>query len=138
MTIPDAGAMLMPAGAYAANQSFPPLLVYPRQLSTTMLEIHMLTPPTAAATFVLEHAQTQGGTYSALPPITWPAGVSGSRKVPFGVHSSLARLQNNQSVWLRITLQTTSLTGSAWLSPPTDGSFGLGAQPNAIITGVAT
>ena len=52
----DAGTLLMPASTYNSNQSFTPLLVYPRQLSTTMLVIAMTTPPVSSCTFVVEVA----------------------------------------------------------------------------------
>jgi hypothetical protein len=76
----DAGTVLMPNGTYTTSQSFPPLLLYPRQLATTMVAIQLLTPPAAAATFTLEVASTQNGVYSVINTYAWPA-VSGCVKM---------------------------------------------------------
>jgi hypothetical protein len=125
----DTATMVMPTGTYNSSQSFPALLLYPRQLPTTMLQIHMLTPPAAAATFTLEVASTQNGVYSVINTYTWPAGVAGSKQLAVGVNSSLAKTLNTTSVWLRLSLTTTgALTGSAWLTKPTDGGPGLGSR----------
>ena len=128
-SILDTATLLMPSGTYSSNQSFTPLLVYPRQLATTMLVISMTTPPVSSCTFVVEVATTSGGTYTTIQNIAWPAGISGSREVAFGVNSALAKFVNNQSLWMRLSLVTAgALTGSAWLSKPSDGSFGLATR----------
>jgi hypothetical protein len=125
----DAATMLMPHNTYSTNQSFTPILIYPRQLSTTMVQVHMLTPPVASCTLAFEVASTSGGVYSVINVYTWPAGVSGSKQLALGVNSSLARVLNNQSIWLRLSLTTTgALTGSAWLTKASDGGPGLGSR----------
>src|SRR4029453_3890298 len=100
----DVSTLLMPSGTYNSNQSFPPLLLYPRQLPSCTLTIHLLTPPVASAVFTLEVASTQNGVYSASAVITWPAGVSGSKQLALGVNGSRAWMANNQSLWVRLSL----------------------------------
>src|SRR4029453_4191020 len=124
-SILDTGTVLMPHATYSTTQSFAPLLLYPRQLGTAALVIHLLTPPAASATFTVEVASTSGGTYSPIGVHVWPAGVSGSRQLALGVNSSLAHKLNTTSLWLRLSLTTTgALTGSAFLTKASDGSFG--------------
>jgi hypothetical protein len=129
MAVLDAATMLMPHGTYNSTQSFAPLQISPRHLATTMLQVHMLTPPSASCTLTVEIASTAGGVYSPITSIPWPAGVAGSRQVAFGVHSALAKVLNTTSAWMRLSLATTgALTGSAWLTKPSDGSFGLASR----------
>jgi hypothetical protein len=129
MPLLDVSTLLMPSGTYNSNQSFPPLLLYPRQLPSCTLTIHLLTPPVASAVFTLEVASTQNGVYSASAVITWPAGVSGSKQLALGVNGSRAWMANNQSLWVRLSLTTAgALTGSAWLSKGADGGPGLGSR----------
>ena len=128
-TILDVSTVLVPQGTYSTSQSFPGLAVNPRQIATTMVTIALQTPPVASATFVVEVASTQGGVYSEVGRLTWPAATTGSRQVPLGVSASSAWVKNNQAAWLRLSLTTTgALTGSAWLAKPSDGSFGLGSR----------
>lgn len=125
----DTATVLMPHATYSTNQSFPGLALYPRQLPTAAVTIHILTPPVAACTFTLEVASTSGGVYSPVAVLAWPAGVVGSKQLAIGANSSRAWIANNTSVWARLSLATTgALTGSAWLSKSTDGSFGLGSR----------
>jgi hypothetical protein len=139
MAIYDAATVLMAHNTYASNQSFAPILIYPRQLATTMVQIHLLTPPVAACTFALEIASTQAGAYSVINTYGWPAGVSGSRQLAVGVSPSLARILNNQSAWLRMSLVTTgALTGSAWLTKPSDGGMGTGSDVHDVLAAPAT
>jgi hypothetical protein len=136
-SILDLGAMLMPAGTYATSQSFTPILAYPRQLGVSVVTIALQSPPTASATFLIEVASTSGGVYREVARLVWPAGLTGSRDVPLGVSANAAWRQDNTAQWLRLSLTTTgALTGSAWLTKPADGP-GLGAGPNAILTGTA-
>jgi hypothetical protein len=138
MAMPDAATLLMPTGTYNSNQSFPALQVYPRQLATSMVTMSLQSPPTGAATFVVEVASTQAGPYRETARLAWPAGLSGSRDVPLGVSASAAWMQNNQSTWMRLSLTTsTALTGSAWLAKSSDGAPGRGAGPNSVFTGTA-
>lgn len=128
-SILDLGAVLMPHATYSSNQSFPPILIYPRQLGTALVQVHMLTPPVASCTLAFEVASTSAGVYSVINTYTWPAGVSGSRQPPLGVNSSLAQVLNNQSIWMRLSLTTTgALTGSAWLTKASDGGPGLASR----------
>lgn len=130
----DVSTLLMPTGTYNSSQTFPALALYPRHLATCAFTIAMLTPPAAAATFVLEVASTQAGVYSPIATHVWPAGVAGSKQLQLGANSSIARVVNNTSVWLRLNLTTTgALTGSAWLTKPTDGGPGLGTEPGDIL-----
>jgi hypothetical protein len=125
----DAATVLMPHGTYSSNQSFPGLALYPRQLPTAAVTIHMLVPPVSSCTFTLEVASTQNGVYSPIAVLTWPAGVVGSRQLAVGANSARAWIANNTSVWARLSLTTTgALTGSAWLSKRADGGPGLGSR----------
>jgi hypothetical protein len=138
-SVVDAGTMLMPLGTYNSNQSFTALQLYPRQLGTSVVTINLTTPPVASAVFVVEEASTSGGTYREVGRLTWLAGMSGPQTVPLGVSARAAWMQNNQAQWLRISLTTTgALTGSAWVTKASDGGPGLGAGPNAVLTGVAS
>jgi hypothetical protein len=137
MAIVDVATMLMPAGTYTSSQSFPALQLYPRQLPTALVTISLQSPPTGAATFVVEVASTQAGSYREIARRAWPPGLTGSQDVPLGVSGSAAWQQDATSTWMRLSLTTsTSLTGSAWLTKPSDGP-GLGAGPNPILTGSA-
>jgi hypothetical protein len=137
-SILDLGTVLMPQGTYSMSQSFPGIQVHPRQLPTTMVTVTLQTPPVAGATFVAEVASTQAGVYSEVGRLVWPAGLSGSRSVGFGVSPSLAQRLNTTSAWLRLSLTTTgAFTGSAWLSKPSDGGPGTGADVGDIFTGAA-
>lgn len=129
MAIVDAATMLMSQGKYNSFQSFPALQLYPRQLPTAHLVISLQTPPVASATFVVEVASTAAGSYREIARLVWPAATSGSRDVPLGVSSSAAWMQNTTSLWMRLSLTTVgALTGSAWLTKPSDGSFGLASR----------
>jgi hypothetical protein len=90
----------------------------------------MLTPPAAAATFVLSVASTQNGTYSEIARLVWPAGSSGSRQVPVGVSGALAQILNNQAAWVRasVTLSGPLTLAGSWLSTRSDGGPGLGSR----------
>jgi hypothetical protein len=128
-SIVDVATLLMPQGTYSTNQSFPGLAISPRQLPTAAVTIHLLTPPVSSCTFVLEVASTQNGVYSPVAVVTWPAGQVGSKQLAIGANSSRAWLANNTCQWARLSLTTTgALTGSAWLSKPSDGSFGLASR----------
>jgi hypothetical protein len=132
-SILDTATILMPHGTYNSTQSFPGLALYPRQLPTAAVTIHLLTPPVASAVFTLEVASTQNGVYSPVAVLTWPAGVSGSKQLALGANSSRAWLANNTCVWARLSLTTTgALTGSAWLTKASDGSFGLASRSYAL------
>ena len=125
----DVSTVLMPQGTYSTSQSFPGLNHHPRQLPTTRVVVSLQTPPVASATFLVEVASTQGGTYSEVGRLVWPAGLAGSQAVGVGVSPSLAQRLNTTSAWLRLSLTTAgALTGSAWLTKPSDGSFGLGSR----------
>ena len=129
MPMLDVSTLLMPAGTYATNQSFPPILLYPRQLPSCTLTVHLLTPPVASAVFTVEVAATQNGVYSASAVVTWPAGVAGSKHLALGVNGSQAWMANTQSLWVRLSLTTSgALTGSAWVSKAADGGPGLGSR----------
>jgi hypothetical protein len=137
-SILDLGAVLMPVGTYASNQSFPALQLYPRHLGTSVVTISLQSPPTGAATFILEVASTSAGTYREIARLVWPAGLTGSRDVAVGVSGSAAWRQNNQADWLRLSVQTsTALTGSAWVGKP-GGAVGLGSDVGDVLTGVAS
>jgi hypothetical protein len=137
-SIVDAGAVLMPAATYNANQSFSVLQLYPRQLPTAVVIISLQSPPTGTATFAIEVASTSGGVYREIARLVWPAGLTGARDVPLGVSARGAWLQNTTSAWLRLSLTTTgALTGSAWLMKPTDGGIGTGADVGDVLTGTA-
>lgn len=130
----DAGAVLMTHGTYSSNQSFAPAQLYPRQLATSMLEIHLSSPPSSSCTFVVEVASTSGGVYSPIASLVWPAGLTGAKQVALGVNGSVAASVNNTSQWMRLSLVTTgALTGSAWLTKPTDGGPGFGMDPGDLV-----
>jgi hypothetical protein len=137
-SILDVATVLMPQGTYNSTQSFPALQLYPRQLAPSAVTIALQSPPTAAATFVVEVASTSGGTYREIGRLTWPAGLIGSKDVELGVSANAAWRQNNTAQWLRLSLTTTtSLTGSAWLSKP-GGAGGTGSDVGDVLTGVAS
>jgi hypothetical protein len=138
MPILDLGAVLMAHGTYSSNQSFPPILLYPRQLPSCTLTIHLLTPPVASAVFTVEVAATQNGVYSASAVVTWPAGVAGARQLTLGVNGSRAWMANHQSLWVRLSLTTSgALTGSAWVTKAADGGIGTGSDVGDVLTGAA-
>jgi hypothetical protein len=138
MAIVDGATILMPAGTYNSNQSFPALQLYPRQLPTAAVVISLQTPPVASATFVVEVASTAAGSYREIARLVWPAGLTGSRDVPLGVNASAAWMQNNTSSWVRIALTTTgALTGSAWVTKASDGGIGTGSDVGDVLTGAA-
>ena len=125
----DISTVLMTQGRYNSNQSFPGILVYPRQLSTTMITVALQTPPVGTASFIAEVASTLNGSYTEIGRLAWPAGVSESKRVPFGVNVALAQRVNPTAVWLRILLVTSgALTGAVFLSKPSDGGPGLGSR----------
>jgi hypothetical protein len=138
MAIVDSATMLMPAGTYNTTQSFPALQLYPRQLPTAMVTISLQSPPTGAATFLIEVASTQAGTYREIARLVWPSGMTGSKDVSLGVSGNAAWRQGNQAQWLRMSLTTgTALTGSAWLTKP-GGAVGTGSDVGDVLTGVAS
>jgi hypothetical protein len=99
-----------------------------------MLVVSMTTPPVSSCTFTVEVASTSGGAYSPITSIAWPAGISGSRQVAFGVNASLAKFLNSTSAWMRLSLATSgALTGSAWLGKAS-GGVGIGADVGDVIT----
>jgi hypothetical protein len=126
----DAATMLIASGQVTTSQDFPPLLLRPRTLPTCSWVISMLIPPSASALFRLSVATTEGGAYSEIARLTWPAGTSGSRQAPIGVSGNLAQVLNNTSVWLRVSVTLTgplTLAGS-WLTKSSDGGPGLGSR----------
>jgi hypothetical protein len=128
-SIVDVATQLMAQNTYTTSQSLPAINVHPGKLATTFVTINLQTPPAASATFALEIAATPNGTYSEIGRLVWPAGLSGSKTVEVGVNAALAQRLNNQAAWMRLSLTTSGpLTGSAWLSKPSDGGPGLGSR----------
>jgi hypothetical protein len=132
-SILDLGAVLMAQNTYSTSQSVPAINVHAGKLASTMVTVALQTPPVASAVFALEIASTQNGTYSEIGRLVWPAGLAGSKHVEVGVSPALAQRLNNQAAWLRLSLTTSGpLTGSAWLSKPTDGGPGLASRSYAL------
>jgi hypothetical protein len=132
----DAATMLAPAGQVTSSQDFPALLLRPRTLPTCHWVVSMLIPPAASATFRLQVATTEGGTYSTIATHPWPAATSGSKQVPIGVSGALAHVLNNTSVYVRVSVTLTgplTLAGS-WLAKASDGGPGLGSRSYALDT----
>lgn len=126
----DALTLLLPAGVISASMDGPPLQISPRTLPTCHWVVQVTVPPVATATFTLAVATIQGGPYTTIATLPWPAGTSGSKQVPIGVQGNMAQFLNNQAAWIRTSVTTAgalTLAGS-WLTKASNGGPGLGSR----------
>jgi hypothetical protein len=134
MAILDAATMLLPAGQITTNTNGTPLLLHPRTLPTCSWTIAMAVPPAASATFTLQVSDAAAGSFTQVATCVWPAGTSGTKNLTLALGGTVARVLDNDSVWLRCSVVTAgALTvAGSWLSKAADGGPGLGSRSYAL------
>ena len=126
-------------GTFTTSQQGTPLDVAARYLPSSAVMVNVSAiAATGTYVFTVDVASSQGGVYTPVASLTWPAGVTTTRQLEIGYQGKQAQFVNNQSRWLRLTLQvsggTPSVTCTAWLTKSVGGGVGLGARAGDLIS----